>query len=85
MSEHKETIYLIVEYLNGLKDAGVNADTIDTVTGLLEAEFDVSTTSTENFSEYSTFPVSLADVVTAGKKALGTKKISEALAEAKGD
>lgn len=85
MSEHKETIYLIVEYLNGLKDAGVNADTIDTVTGLLEAEFDVSTASTENFSEYSTFPVSLADIVTAGKKALGTKKVSEALEEAKGD
>lgn len=85
MSEHKNTIYLIVEYLNGLKEAGVNADTIDTVTGLLEAEFDISTSSSENFGEFSAFPVGLTDIIAAGKKSLGVKKISEALEEAKTD
>jgi small glutamine-rich tetratricopeptide repeat-containing protein alpha len=85
MSEHKDTIYLIVEYLNGLKESGVSADTIDTVTGLLEAEFDVSSTSAENFGEYSSFPVKLSDIIAAGKKSLGLKKFFESLAEAKED
>jgi len=85
MSDQKNIIYLIVEYLNGLKESGVSADTIDTVTGLLEAEFDVSSSSTENFAEYSAFPVKFEDIVAAGKKSLGVKKVSEALEEAKSD
>eukprot|EP00349_Pseudokeronopsis_sp_Brazil_P006212 CAMPEP_0202964284 /NCGR_PEP_ID=MMETSP1396-20130829/8364_1 /ASSEMBLY_ACC=CAM_ASM_000872 /TAXON_ID= /ORGANISM="Pseudokeronopsis sp., Strain Brazil" /LENGTH=381 /DNA_ID=CAMNT_0049686273 /DNA_START=64 /DNA_END=1209 /DNA_ORIENTATION=+ len=85
MSDNKDTIYKIVEFLNGLKDNGASADTIDTVTGLLEAEFDVSTGSKENFGDYSSFPVSLTDLISAGKAALGIKSLSATLEEAKAD
>lgn len=84
MSEHKDTIYLIIEYLNGLKEAGISADTVDTVTGLLEAEFDLSI-SPENFTEYSAFPVTLPELIKSGKQTLGVQQISASLEEAKSD
>lgn len=84
MAEQRETIYAIIEYLNGLKASGTNEDTIDTVVGLLESEFDIST-SPESFAELSTFPLTLPEVIASGKKALGFQQLSASLEEAKQD
>jgi small glutamine-rich tetratricopeptide repeat-containing protein alpha len=84
MAEQRETIYAIIEYLNCLKASGTNEDTIDTVVGLLESEFSIATTP-ETFAELSTFPLTLPEVITAGKKALGFQQLSTSLEAAKGD
>jgi len=84
MAEQRETVFAIIEYLNGLKASGTNADTIDTVVGLLESEFNFSTTP-ETFTELSTYPISLPEIIAAGKKTLGVQQLSLALEEAKKD
>jgi small glutamine-rich tetratricopeptide repeat-containing protein alpha len=83
MSEQTETLYLILEYLQSLKDAeGNNADDIDTISSLIESQFEVSITP-ETFKKHSVAPLSLSAVIAAGKEKLGVQSYESALAEAK--
>ncbi|RYG65432.1 tetratricopeptide repeat protein [archaeon] len=83
MTDNKhQTVFHIIEYLNALKGAGANADNIDTITSLLESEFNVSF-SPDNFKQYSTYPAGLEEIVEAGKASLNLKSFADAEEEAK--
>lgn len=80
MSQSNQILFYIIEYLHSLK-AGANADGIDTITSLLEAEFSLPYDA-ENFKAYGTYPVGLKEVIDAGKSALNVKPFAEAEASA---
>eukprot|EP01031_Cornospumella_fuschlensis_P029407 gene29407-35496_t len=83
MADNKQqTIFHILEYLNTLKGAGANADNIDTITSLIESEFNVAF-NPDNFKLYSTFPAGLDEIIEAGKSSLNLKSFSDAEEEAK--
>lgn len=77
-----QIIFHILEYLNSLKAVGANADSIDTITSLLESEFSVSYNA-ESFQQYSTYPVDLAAIIEAGKASLKAKSFVEMEVDAK--
>jgi small glutamine-rich tetratricopeptide repeat-containing protein alpha len=83
MSDQSETLFLILEYLQSLKDPeGNNADEIDTITSLIESQFNISFTP-ENFRKYSVAPVSLPQVIAAGKEKLEIRDYDTSLEVAK--
>lgn len=82
MASQQGTIFSILEYLQSLKDNGANADNIDTISSLIEEEFQVKVDS-ESFKQYSVYPLALPDVIEAGKKALNANDYATALDEAK--
>jgi small glutamine-rich tetratricopeptide repeat-containing protein alpha len=82
MASQQGTIFSILEYLHSLKDNGANADNIDTISSLIEEEFQVKVDS-ESFKQYSVYPLALPDVIEAGKKALNANDYATALDEAK--
>lgn len=83
MADQNETLYLILEYLQSLKDADKgNVDDIDTISSLIESQFNI-TIEPATFRKYSTAPVGLSEVVAAGKTALNLRNYDIALEEAK--
>jgi len=84
MASKTETIFYVLEYLQSLKDDGANSDNIDTITSLLEEEFNVSV-NPETFKEHSAYPVTLPDIIAAGKQSLNFQNYATAYEQAKND
>lgn len=84
MATKTESIYYILEYLQSLKEDGANGDNIDTITSLLEEEFSVSV-NPDSFKEYSAFPLTLPDIIAAGKESLNFQSYATAYDQAKND
>lgn len=77
-----QLVYHFIEFLTGLKGQdGHSTDNIDTIVGLLEAEFPSSAQTPANFTANSYYPTSLTDVYGAGVK--GFKTYSQSHEEAK--
>lgn len=83
MSVDKKLIYSFIEYLNSLKTKNSNTDNIDTIVGLLEGEFDITSDSAESFESLSLYPTSLADIFRAGVQSTNSKSYSEKYSAAK--
>lgn len=80
----KKVLYSILEYFNSLKSAGeANSDNLDTIVGLIEAEFGVSLDSSADFTDLSFSPTSLNTIFDSGVSSLDLKPYSDRLKEAK--
>lgn len=77
-----QLVFHFIEYLTSLKGQdGHTADSIDTIVGLLEAEFPSSAQNAANFAANSYYPTALTDVYGAGVK--GFKTYTQSFEEAK--
>ncbi len=81
MADQNEVIFHILEYFNSIKNEA-NGDGIDTITSLIESEFNVLRDAA-TFQKQSVYPVTLAELVQSGKTALNVKPYETAVQEAK--
>jgi small glutamine-rich tetratricopeptide repeat-containing protein alpha len=81
----QQLVYNIARYLSSLKGQdGVNDESVDTVTDLLESTFNVEN-DVDNFKEYSLYPTSLLDIFAAGIEKLKLQSAVNALESVKAD
>lgn len=78
MDNKTKVLTSIVEYLQGLKADGADADNIDTITSLLQEEFGLEDTAAE-FENNSYYPVDLSAIFQSGVNTLKLKRYGESL------